>query len=123
VQEPRELGKGTVNASGSGREGMNRGIKAPGRKATWRKLRRRLVEGSYPRRGIKILTIEKWKIRRKKVVKTAVRVVICGGKADEKWDICLSRPGTIEGNCQIWSNSKDPKEKRVANSETNDNDR
>ena len=123
MQEPSELGKGTVNASGGGRGGMNRGIKAPGRKATWRKLRRRLAEGSDPRRGIRILTIEKLKIRRKKAVKTAVRVEICNGREDENWEIHLSRPGTIEGNCQIWSNSKEPKEKRVANAETNDNDR
>ena len=123
MQEPSELGKGTVNASGSGREGMNRGIKAPGRKATWRKLRRRLAEGSYPRRGIKISTIEKLKIRRKKAVKTAVRVEICNGGKDENWEISLARPGTIDSNCQIWSNSKKPKEKQVANAEAEGNDR
>jgi hypothetical protein len=123
VQEPSELGKGTVNASGGGRGGMNRGIKAPGRKATWRKLRRRLAEGSDPRRGIKISAIEKLKIRRKKAVKTAVRVEICNGGKDENWEISLARPGTIDGNHQIWSNFKKPKEKQVANAEAEGNDR
>jgi hypothetical protein len=69
------------------------------------------------------LTIEKLKIRRKKAVKTAVRVEICNGGKDENWEISLARPGTIEGNRQIWSNSKEPKEKRVAKAEANDNDR
>jgi hypothetical protein len=69
------------------------------------------------------LTIEKLKIRRKKAVKTAVRVEICNGREDENWEISLARPGTIDGNCQIWSNSKKPKENQVINTEAEDNDR
>jgi hypothetical protein len=89
----------------------------------WRKLRRKLAEGSDPRRGIKILKVEKWKFRRKKAVKSAVRVEICNGGPDENWEISLARPGTIDGNFQIWSNSKKPKGNRITNAEADDNDR
>jgi hypothetical protein len=74
-------------------------------------LRRRLAEGSNPRRGIKILRIEKFK--RKKAVKTAVRVEIRDGKEDENWEISLTSPDTVDGDRQIWSNSKKPKENNV----------
>ena len=80
-------------------------------------MRRRLAEGSDPRRGIKISTIEKLKIRRKKVVKTAVRVEISNGRKDENWELSFARPGTMDSNCQISSNPKKSKEKQATNAE------
>ena len=66
------------------------------------------------------LTIEKLKVRRKKAVKTAVRVEICNGGKDENWEISLARPGSLDDNCQIWSNSKRLKEKQVTNAQAHD---
>jgi hypothetical protein len=62
--------------------------------------------------------MEKWKFIRKKSVKTAVRVEISNGAEDENWEISLDCPDTIEGNHQIWSNSKKHKENSVTNTET-----
>jgi hypothetical protein len=66
--------------------------------------------------------MEKWKFIRKKAVKTAVRVEISNGAEDENWEISLDCPDTIEGNHQIWSNSKKTKENDVTITEAEDTD-